>query len=179
LLAYRKFLLAAEAPGTDGKAAQRHLTAFIESAAASALPQPKQQEPRMRFALPRLGWVVPVAAVLVAVAIGVWRMQAGIDERPEVRAVEDAASIELLRVQLMNGAVELTWAPLPSADEYVVRLLDQSFAEIRRAGPTATTTLRVDLDPAEGVRYCQVVALLAGDEVAASPIRRLPATESH
>ncbi|MCI0452659.1 MAG: hypothetical protein L0Z51_09780 [Candidatus Latescibacteria bacterium] len=180
-LAYRKFMLADDLSGADTKAAQRHLSAFIEAEAARSLPQPnvsKQTAPRARFAFPQLRWVVPVAAVLVAVAIGVWRMQPGADRAPEVRAVEDAASIELLQVQLMNGVVDLTWEPVPTAEEYAVRLLDQSFAEIRRAGPVATTTLRVDLDPAEGVRYCQVVALVSGDEIAVSPIRRLPATES-
>lgn len=181
LLAYQKFMLASDLSGADAKAAQKHLTAFIEAEAARSLPPPKvskQTAPRGLFAFPQLRWVVPVAAVLVAVAIGVWRMQPGIDRAPEVRAVDDATTIELLQVQLMNGAVELTWEPVPTAEEYAVRLLDQSFAEIRRAGPTPTTTLRVDLDSSEGVRYCQVVALQSGDEIAVSPIRRLPAAES-
>jgi hypothetical protein len=117
-----------------------------------------------------------VAAVVIMIAIGVWRMQPANDRSHDVRAVGDAATLVMLPVRQVNGALELSWEPVPSADAYEVRLLTSDFTEVRRVGPVSATTLRLSVDD-ERASYCQVVALALGDEIAASAIRRLAGEE--
>ncbi len=172
LLAYQAFMLAGDVTGADAAAAQTRLTAFIASESASALPQAiaAASARRERWKFFEIRWLVPAAAVLIVAAIGVWRMQPGTDRSTEVRAVGDASRIVLLPAPPVDGATEIAWEPVSSADAYQVRLLGPDFAELRRVGPVQETSIRVESAAAS---YYQVVALAHGDEVAASPIRRL------
>jgi hypothetical protein len=179
LRAYQAFLRASDAPGSDPGGAQARLTAFIASTLPAALP-PAREAPtgQTRWKLPGFRWLVPVAAVVIMIAIGVWRMQPANDRSHDVRAVGDAATLVMLPVRQVNGALELSWEPVPSADAYEVRLLTSDFTEVRRVGPVSATTLRLSVDD-ERASYCQVVALALGDEIAASAIRRLAGEEPH
>lgn len=181
-LEFRAFLRGDDVPGANPVEAEERLSSLVDAHAPELLGQPRRDGDgwwaRVRRGLSTPRVVVPALALMAIIVVGVWRWQPWVDRSLEVRSTAvERGSITLISVEEGDdGGVSVTWAPVPSADSYAVRLLGARFTEIRRIGPVTTTDIRIepaDL-PSDKPLYWQVVALQGGDEIASSPIRELP-----
>lgn len=77
-----------------------------------------------------------------------------------------------------DGALELSWSPVPGADAYRVRLLDAGLQELARFDAGARTSLALTAESlrawSDRATYWHVQALAAGDPVADSAPQALP-----
>lgn len=176
LRSYQKFLRAEPVAGVGVEAARQKLDALIASKVGerSAAPRPSSS-----FSSVLRGFIRPVpllatAAAAVVVAVVVWQQSRG----PEVlrlRSGPTSQTAALAPAEVRpDGSIHLSWAAVPGADAYQVRIYGPSFTEIYRH-PNVTETsvvidrslLPSDLPPRLDLMW-RVYALQAGDVVEAS-----------
>lgn len=188
LFSYREFVAAGDRPGADPGDAQRRLDRFIESEFERPAPDPSAAgsgpgRPGLLFELlgglaRRPAWVV-AALVVVAAAVVWWRPW--VEEPPVLRgrpAGAPAAPLELSAPEILeDGSLRLSWALLPAADSYQVRLYDGDLTEIARfdTGALASFEIRRSMLPGGAPRTMlwRVAAFAEGEEIAVSAPSRL------
>jgi hypothetical protein len=127
------------------------------------------------------------AAVVLVVAVGIWRMldPGGVeDQAPLLRRdgeVREDVIVGSEAHRLEDGRLSLSWTCTLEADSFVVLLYGSDLSELARheAGPDPELVLApsalVARDEGGAPVFWRAIGLRGGDEVARSPLRSLPA----
>ena len=118
-----------------------------------------------------------IAAVLVAVVAVVIAWERRVAPVSPVSPAEPVVANEPLVLHAaadsVSGAIALTWAPDPRADEYEIEVLDSSFTVLATLGPVKSTELSLERALVPGAMagasvWCRAVALRGGERLAES-----------
>jgi hypothetical protein len=186
---YRAFMRAETTADAGLDRARVELDAAIGGLGRRALPGSTRVDPGVK----RMSWVrgllrpmpaMAAAVVIVAVAAVVFTRGDRAVETPVLRAEGGADSAWRTNEPALrrDGSIVLSWAPVPGADSYRVRVYDDALETLATLGPTTEVSLVLDraslpaglADNAD--LTWRVIALRAGAEAAVSDPRsvRLP-----
>ena len=178
LRAYQKFVDAEPVEGYSIEAARRKLDALIDTKVGERRPSVSRQSSEgfsgLLRAFMRPAPLVAAAAVAIVIAALVWqqsRESDGILLRDESASSSSALPSAEIRP---DGSIRLTWAAVPGADAYQIRIYGPSFTEIYRhpnvlepSAVIARSSLPADLPPQLDLMW-RVFALQAGDVIGTS-----------
>ncbi len=174
---YHEFLRAEPVAGFDTETARRTLDALIASKVGEKRP-PESRRSSASFSIRLRGLLRPaplIAAGAVAVfAVVVWQQSRG-PEGILLRSGSATQSGALPPAEVRSdGSIHLSWAPVPGADAYQVRIYGPGLTEIYRHPAVAETSVVIDrsllpsdLPPSLDLMW-RVYALQAGDTIEVS-----------
>lgn len=170
VLAYYEFMETPDAVDIEFSTADRDLQGRMAEAFTD---RPNGHRPWWRVEWPRPIWATAFVALAAAAALlltGNLNRLGGGDPPPEggVLRGEDPGSGFV--AERKAGALALSWAADPSADETVIVFYDKVMGEI---GHTATRGSRLDLaagDPRAAAAYCRLLRLAEGDTLRRSAV---------